>query len=60
LEVKEVVRKFKLPRIDLPVRAQMQIYRYEFLTKILFCSLDIVKIFQKITLAYRGKQIEIN
>ncbi len=60
LEVKEVVRKFKLPRIDLPVRAQMQIYRYEFLTKILFCSLDIVKIFQKITLAYRGKPIEVN
>jgi uncharacterized protein (DUF362 family) len=60
LEVKEIVRKFKLPRIDLPVKAQMQIYRYEFLTKILFCSLDIVKIFQKITFAYRGKPIEIN
>jgi uncharacterized protein (DUF362 family) len=60
LELKKVVRKFKLPRIDLPVKAQMQIYRYEFLTKILFCSLDIVKIFQKITLAYRGKQIEVN
>lgn len=60
LEVKEIVRKFKLPRIDLPVKAQMQIYRYEYLTKILFCSLDIVKIFQKITLAYRGKPIEVN
>ena len=60
LEVEEVARKFRLPRIDLPVKAQMQIYRNEFLTKILFCSLDIVKIFQKITLAYRGKAIEVN
>jgi uncharacterized protein (DUF362 family) len=60
LEVSEVVRKFELPRIDLPVKAQMQIYKHEFLTKILFCSLDIVKLFQKITLAYRGKPIEVN
>jgi uncharacterized protein (DUF362 family) len=60
LEVKKVAKTFKLPRIDLPVKAQMQIYKYEFLTKFLFCSLDIVKIFQKITLAYRGKQIEVN
>jgi uncharacterized protein (DUF362 family) len=60
LEVSEVARKFELPRIDLPVKAQMQIYKYEFLTKILFCSLDIVKLFQKITLAYRGKPIEVN
>ena len=60
LKVEEVARKFRLPRIDLPVKAQMQIYRNELLTKILFCSLDIVKIFQKITIAYRGKAIEVN
>jgi len=60
LEVEEVTRKFKLPKIDLPVRAQMQIYKYEYVTKALFCSLDIVKLFQKITLAYRGKPIEVN
>jgi uncharacterized protein (DUF362 family) len=60
LEVKNLVRKFELPKIDLPVKAQMQIYKYEFLTKALFCSLDIVKLFQKITFAYRGKPIEVN
>lgn len=60
LDVREVTRKFKLPKIDLPVKAQMQIYKYEYLTKAFFCSLDIVKLFQKITLAYRGKPIEIN
>jgi uncharacterized protein (DUF362 family) len=60
LEVGEITRKFKLPKIDLPVRAQMQIYKYEYVTKALFCSLDIVKLFQKITLAYRGKPIEVN
>ncbi len=60
LEVGEVTRKFKLPKIDLPVRAQMQIYKHEYVTKALFCSLDIVKLFQKITLAYRGKPIEVN
>jgi len=60
LEVEKVTRKFKLPKIDLPVRAQIQIYKYEYVTKALFCSLDIVKLFQKITLAYRGKPIEVN
>jgi uncharacterized protein (DUF362 family) len=60
IDPKIVTKKFRLPRIDLPVKAQMKIYQHEFLTKILFCSLDVVKIFQKITLAYRGKPIEVN
>jgi uncharacterized protein (DUF362 family) len=58
LQVNEVMRKFETPRIDLPVKAQMKIYQHEFLTKILFCSLDIVKLFQKIAIAYRGEPIE--
>ena len=58
LQVKEVMRKFEPPRIDFPVKAQMKIYQHELLTKMLFCSLDVVKLFQKITIAYRGKPIE--
>jgi hypothetical protein len=58
LQVPEVARKFERPRIDLPVRAQMEIYKHEYLTKMLFCSLDVVKLFQKITIAYRGRPIE--
>ena len=59
LQVAEVARKFEPPRIDLPVKAQMMIYHHEYLTKALFCSLDIVKLFQKITMAYRGTPVEI-
>lgn len=58
LQVNEVMRRFETPRIDLPVKAQMKIYQHEFLTKMLFCSLDVVKLFQKITIAYRGEPIE--
>jgi uncharacterized protein (DUF362 family) len=58
LQVNEVMRKFEPPRTDLPVKAQMKIYQHEFLTKMLFCSLDVVKLFQKITIAYRGEPIE--
>ena len=58
LQINEVMHKFEPPRIDLPVKAQMKIYQHEFLTKMLFCSLDIVKLFQKITIAYRGEPIE--
>ena len=53
LQVSEVARRFEPPRIDLPVKAQMEIYQHEYLTKLLFCSLDVVKLFQKITVAYR-------
>ncbi len=58
LQVSDVARDFDRPRIDLPVKAQMLIYRHEFLTKMLFCSLDFVKLLQKITVAYRGRPIE--
>ena len=59
LQINEVKRRFELPRIDLPVKAQIEIYKHEFLTKLLFCSLDVVRFFQKVTLAYRGTPIEI-
>jgi uncharacterized protein (DUF362 family) len=59
LQVNEVKHQFELPRIDLPVKAQIEIYKHEFLTKLLFCSLDVVKLFQKITVAYRGTPIEV-
>ncbi len=58
LQVAEVARKFERPRIDLPVKAQMMIYKHEFLTKALFCSLGFVKLLQKATIAYRGRPIE--
>jgi uncharacterized protein (DUF362 family) len=58
LQVPEVARKFERPRIDLPVKAQMVIYNHEFLTKAFFCSLGVVKLFQKATIAYRGRPIE--
>jgi uncharacterized protein (DUF362 family) len=58
LQVPEVARKFERPRIDLPVKAQIMIYKHEFLTKALFCSLGVVKLFQKATIAYRGRPIE--
>jgi uncharacterized protein (DUF362 family) len=58
LRVSEVAHQFQPPRIDLPVRAQMEIYKHEYLTKLFFCSLDVVKLFQKITVAYRGTPVE--
>jgi len=59
LPIATVERRFEPPRIDLPVKAQMMIYQHEYLTKVFFCSLDIVKLFQKLTMAYRGKPVEI-
>ena len=58
VQVAEVARKFEHPRIDLPVKAQMLIYKHEFLTKVLFCSLGFVRLLQKVTIAYRGRPIE--
>jgi len=58
LHIHEIARKFERPRIDLPVIAQMMIYRHEFLTRTLFCSLGFVKLLQKVTVAYRGRPIE--
>jgi uncharacterized protein (DUF362 family) len=59
LKVSEVSRRFEPPRIDLPVKAQMTIYQHEYLTKLLFCSLDVVKLFQRVTKAYRQEPLEI-
>jgi len=59
LQINEVARSFEPPRIDLPVKAQMKIYQHEYLTKLLFCSLDIVKLFQKVTTAYRREPMQV-
>lgn len=59
LQVSEVAHRFETPHIDLPVKAQIMIYQHEYLTKLLFCSLDIVKLFQKVTMAYRGTPVEV-
>ena len=59
LQVTEVAQRFELPQIDLPVKAQIMIYQHEYLTKFFFCSLDIVRLFQKITMAYRGESTQI-
>jgi uncharacterized protein (DUF362 family) len=58
LQVSEVARRFQPPRIDLPVKAQMEIYKHEYITKLFFCSLPVVKLFQKVTVAYRGSPVE--
>ena len=58
LQVSEVQRNFERPKIDLPVKAQMEIYKHEYLTKVLFCSLDVVKLFQRMTQAYRQEPQE--
>ncbi len=58
MQIADVARRFKLPRIDLPVQAQIEIYKHEYLTKFFFCSLPVVKLFQKVTVAYRGQPIE--
>jgi hypothetical protein len=57
--VNQVKRRFEPPKIDLPVKAQIEIYKHEFLTKLLFCSLDVVKHFQRVAVAYRGEPIEV-
>jgi uncharacterized protein (DUF362 family) len=59
LPIEQVARRFEPPRIDLPVKAQMMIYRHEYLTKTFFCSLDLVRLFQKVTMAYRREPVEI-
>jgi hypothetical protein len=35
------------------------IYQHEYLTKALFCSLDIVRLFQKVTMAYRREPVQV-
>jgi len=59
LQISEVARRFERPRIDLPVKAQMEIYKHEYLTKALFCSLGVVRLFQKMTNTYRQEPSEL-
>ncbi|MEM2107918.1 MAG: DUF362 domain-containing protein [Candidatus Bathyarchaeia archaeon] len=59
LQITEATRRFRRPKIDLPVKAQATIYKHELLTKMLFCSLSFVRLLQKATIAYRGKPIEL-
>jgi uncharacterized protein (DUF362 family) len=59
LPTETVARRFEPPRIDLPVKAQMMIYKHEYLTKMMFCSLDIIHLFQRITKAYRKEPMQI-
>lgn len=51
--IADYARKFELAKRDLPVQAQLQIYKSPMMTKILFCQLGLVKIFQKAASAYR-------
>jgi len=59
LQVADVMHKFEPPRIDMPVKAQMFIYKHEFLTKFFFCSLGVVKLFQRATMQYRGEAAQV-
>jgi uncharacterized protein (DUF362 family) len=51
--IAEYTRRFELPRKDLPVQVQLQIYKSPLITKVLFCQLGLVKLFQKATNTYR-------
>jgi hypothetical protein len=59
LPINVIAKRFQPPRIDLPVKAQMLIYQHEHLTKFFFCSLDIVKLFQRVTMAYRQEPVQV-
>jgi uncharacterized protein (DUF362 family) len=59
LPVKEVASRFEPPNIDLPVKMQMKIYQHEYATKIMFCSLDIIHLFQRVTKLYRREQMQL-
>ena len=59
LKISEVSREFERPRIDLPVKAQIEIYKHEYVTKALFCSLGVVKLFQKMTNTYRQESRDL-
>ncbi|MCW4000085.1 MAG: DUF362 domain-containing protein [Candidatus Bathyarchaeota archaeon] len=59
LPVESVAKRFELPNIDLPVKMQMMIYQHEYATKLMFCSLDIIHLFQRITKAYRKEPIQL-
>lgn len=51
--LEEVKRVFALPRMDLPVKMQHMIFRHVFLTKLLFCNRNFIKMCQKLLTYYR-------
>ena len=59
LPVKEIANRFEPPNIDLPVKLQMKIYQHEYATKFMFCSLDIIHLFQRVTKLYRREQMQL-
>lgn len=59
LPVKEVASRFEPPNIDLPVKLQMKIYQHEYATKLLFCSLDVIHLFQRLTRLYRREPMQL-
>jgi uncharacterized protein (DUF362 family) len=59
LPVESVAKRFELPNLDLPVKAQIFIYQHEYLTKLMFCSLDIIHLFQRVTKAYRRESLQL-
>jgi uncharacterized protein (DUF362 family) len=59
LSINQVAKRFEPPRIDLPVKAQIVLYQHEYLTKFFFCSLDVVKLFQRVTMAYRKESVQV-
>jgi len=57
--VKEAASRFEPPNIDLPVKLQMKIYQHEYATKLLFCSLDVIHLFQRLTRLYRREPMQL-
>ena len=58
LSVNQVASRFEPPNIDLPVKMQMKIYQHEYATKFMFCSLDIIHLFQRVTKMYRHEPVQ--
>ena len=59
LPVEAVARRFEPPNIDLPVKLQMKIYQHQYATKFMFCSLDIIHLFQRVTKMYRREPMQL-
>ncbi|MCK5628346.1 DUF362 domain-containing protein [Candidatus Bathyarchaeota archaeon] len=52
-KVSDFKREFELPRVDLAVAAQKQVFQRPLLTKVFFGSKDVVKLLKGATIAYR-------
>lgn len=50
----EHFHKFVLPTIDAPVKVQWAVFEHAFLTKLLFCSPEFVKLLQRAVSLYRS------